>query len=168
VRVREPDLLEETQILRLREAILAYMDTGAKKLFRKDDAWNKATNQEELRESLFRNYPGARDVEIGSLKALEQIIWCFSVHPLSLENADTAMRYCRQFKAEVQDLISRPNCKVTGYQLASMLERPFNPRTRENIRMAMNLNKTFREAQRMRNQPAGVQAAPEIACGTIN
>jgi hypothetical protein len=160
VRVREPELLEAVQVVRLKEAILAYMDTGARKLFRNDDTWSKAGNQEELREALFKNYPSACDVKIGSLKALEQIIRHFSAHPLSLDNADTAMCYCRQFKAEAQDLISRPNCKVTGYQLASMFERPFETRTRESIHMTMNLNKTFREAQRARERPAGVAIPP--------
>jgi hypothetical protein len=142
-RVRDKDIFGKTQDLK--NALLAYMDPWARRLYVNDYDWTKAENKEEIEAAFFKPWPGAKDVSSGSVRVLESLMRRYS--GLNLNTADAALQYCRDFKAEAMVLRHKPNCKLTGYQLVNMFEKCLDRISREAIRFRLTLNKAFREAQ---------------------
>jgi hypothetical protein len=178
-RIRDRTLIDNSHMQDLRNALLAYMDPWARRLYKNDYAWNKAEDVDQLKDAFFKPWPGAKDVASGSVKVLENLMRRYS--GLNLNTADAALQYCRDFKAEANELMSKPNCKLTNYQLVNMFEKCLDKTTREAIRVALTLNKAYREAQlKNRNEtpapaaPAGENAAqpavtaPQVERGTID
>ena len=163
-RVRDRTLLEDTRVEDLKNALLAYMDPWARRLYKNDYAWTNAGDLDQVKQAFFKPWPGAKDVASGSVRVLENLMRRYS--GLNLSTADAALQYCRDFKAEANELMSKANCKLTGYQLVNMFEKCLDKTTREAIRFVLTLNKAYREAQLKSRVPAPAAPATTNNGGT--
>jgi hypothetical protein len=138
----------------------------ARCLYKDDYVWTRAENLHQLKDAFFKPLSGAKDVASESIKGVENLMRCCS--GLNLNTANAALQYCRDFKAEANELMSKLSCKLTNYQLVDMFEKYLDKTFCEAIWVALTLNKAYREAQLKNRTEIPAPATPAGQAGENN